>query len=404
MSNASNVNISGVEVAAIGGSALWFDENTSDSIAHGNYIHDLAAGGIRVGPGATCRNGTNANIEISNNVIGRGGLVFPDGTGILVHSAENITIAHNEIGFLSYTGISVGWCWEYRQLLHVGDHSVHHNYVHDLGTGAQRQLGDAMACFYTLGQQGSTEAHHNLCHDVSAYYTGGFGTSQDQASSGWDFHHNIIARTTGAGINQHYGTVNSVWNNVVAESNLASATLNNRGSVRTVPDPTLPNAFNCTRNIIYQSDPTAALFDDVIMDWTEVGGAAGGPANHSLWTVAFQDNVYYSKNESLRDLPVWGGCKHACETEFQLTFDEWQRGCGTDYKSALSPAGRNCSNDERGPQQDMRSLFADPLFANAAALNFTLLAGSPAFTLGFEKIDMSLVGPQASSWPSLTPP
>jgi hypothetical protein len=403
VTNASRVNVTGVEVTAVGGAAIWFDENVSDCVVQSNYIHDLAAGGVRVGTSKQCANGTNANIDISNNVIGRGGLVFPDGTGILIHAAENVTIAHNEIAYLSYTGVSVGWCWAYNLLTRVGDHLIHDNYVHHLGTGLQRQLGDAMACFYSLGHLGHTDVHHNVCSDVAAYYTGGFGTSQDQASSGYNFHHNIVARTSGAGVNQHYGTNNAVWNNVVADSNLASATLRNRGSVRTVPQANLPNEFNFTRNIIWQTNSTAALFDDVFLSWTDIGGDAGGPLNHSFWSVTFQNNVYFNPfNLTLPELPVWGGCK-SCQTPFQLTLSEWQRGCGTDWTSASSPAGRNCSGGNRGPLQDIRSVFADPLFADADNLNFSLLEGSPALSLGFEQIDVQTVGPQDSSWPSLTP-
>jgi len=36
-----------------------------------------------------------------------------------------------------------------------------------------------------------------------------------------------------------------------------------------------------------------------------------------------------------------------------------------------------------------------PQFADAAALNFTLLPGSPALALGFQQIDTSTVGPRA---------
>ncbi len=44
---------------------------------------------------------------------------------------------------------------------------------------------------------------------------------------------------------------------------------------------------------------------------------------------------------------------------------------------------------------DVGSAVADPLFADAAGLNFTLLAGSPALAMGFQQIDMSTVGPRA---------
>lgn len=45
------------------------------------------------------------------------------------------------------------------------------------------QLGDAMAAVYTLGVLNGTWVHHNLLHDVYAWYTGGYCLSQDQGSS-----------------------------------------------------------------------------------------------------------------------------------------------------------------------------------------------------------------------------
>ena len=40
-----------------------------------------------------------------------------------------------------------------------------------------------MAAVYTLGVLNGTWVHHNLLHDVYAWYTGGYCLSQDQGSS-----------------------------------------------------------------------------------------------------------------------------------------------------------------------------------------------------------------------------
>ena len=415
--NASGFSATLVEVAAVGGGAVWLDEGTVDSAVEGCHLHDLAAGGVRVGAAGVCGNGTVSNVSISNNRIGRGGAVFPDGTGVIVHNAFGVTVAHNEIAYLAYTGVSLGWCWSYVNQSRVGGHVVRDNWVHHLGTGLQRQLGDAMACFYSLGALAGSEVHHNLCHDVGAYYTGGFGTSQDQASSGLSIHHNVIARTTGAGLNQHYGVGNSLVNNVVAFSNHNSAAVNgttvNRGAVRSYAQANLPSTMHVERNILLQDDPSAAMMNDMYLPWVEVGGPHGGPAGHGAWALNFTRNVYWnSGNASLPSLPVWGGCQacgapRAPAAPLQLTFAEWQSGCGTDFASyAARAAAGNCSGGggaRRGPPQDVGSVFADPLFADAANLNFTLLPGSPAIELGFEPIDLSNVGPQGVPWPPLQP-
>lgn len=416
--NTSAFSASLVEVAAVGGAAVWLDEGTADSTVEGCHLHDLAAGGVRVGVGAlagVCSNGTVRNVSVSNNRIGRGGAVFPDGTGVIVHNAAGVVVAHNEIAYFSYTGVSLGWCWKYANQTRVGGHAVAANWVHHLGVGLQRQLGDAMACFYSLGELAGSEVHHNLCHDVGAYYTGGYGTSQDQASSGLHIHHNVIARTTGAGVNQHYGVGNSVVNNVVAFSNVNSSAVNgttvNRGAVRSYAQGNLPSTMHIERNIVLQDDPSAVLMNDIYLPWVDVGGAHGGPAGHGVWAFNFTNNLYWNPaNASLPALPVWGGCQvcgaSSALAPRQLTFAEWQSGCGTDFASyAARAAAGNCSGSgaRRGPPQDVGSIFADPLFADAMNLNFTLLPGSPALALGFEPIDLSDVGPQGVPWPPLQP-
>jgi hypothetical protein len=412
--NTSAFSASLVEVAAVGGSAVWLDESTVDSSVRGCYLHDLAAGGVRVGAANTCSNGTVKNVSVSNNRIGRGGAVFPDGTGVVVHNAESVAIANNEIAYFSYTGVSLGWCWSYTNQTRVGGHAVIANWVHHLGINKQRQLGDAMACFYSLGELAGSEVHHNLCHDVGAYYTGGYGTSQDQASSGLKIHHNVIARTTGAGVNQHYGVGNTVVNNVVAFSNFNSTAVNgstiNRGAVRSYAQANLPSTMHVELNIVLQDDARAVPMNDMYLPWVEVGGAHGGPAGHGAWALNFTRNLYWNPaNASLPALPVWGGCQECGApgaAPRQLTFAEWQSGCGTDFASykARAAAG-NCSDSgaRRGPPQDVGSVFADPLFADPENLNFTLLPGSPALALGFEPIDLSDLGPRGVPWPPLQP-
>jgi hypothetical protein len=400
--NSTSVTLACVDVSGAGGAAIWVDVGSSHVTVDSCYLHDLVAGGVRVAGAQTCANASVHDVTITNNNITRGGLVFPDGTGVLVAAASRINVSHNEVSFLSYTGISVGWCWNYNAT-DTGNHTISYNHVHDLGSGAQRQLGDAMACFYSLGALGETDVHHNLCHDVAAYYTGGFGTSQDQASSGWHFHDNIVARTTGAGQNQHYGLRNAFINNIFSESLYASATRNNNGTIRTFPQANLPNGYQSMRNIYYATDAAAGpMFNAGYPAWIDINpnASSGGPPGHQQWGYNFTSNLYYNRGlPHLDDEAAWGGCSGGCTpaegSGFQLTFAQWQGGCGTDYASA-TPHGEICSPGvHRGPPQDSGSLYADPNFANASALNFSLPPNSPAHAIEFIPIDVSEVGPVA---------
>ena len=89
---------------------------------------------------------------------------------------------------------------------------------------------------------------------------------------------------------------------------------------------------------------------------------------NGLRNMTWGSNVYYSlplASQSLDDLVFSISFEH-------LNFSQWQ----AEYK-------------------DETSVVADPLFADAANLNFTLLPGSPSLALGFTPIDTSTVGPRA---------
>jgi len=61
----------------------------------------------------------------------------------------------------------------------------------------------------------------------------------------------------------------------------------------------------------------------------------------------------------------------------------------------VSFAGQSLS-EWQAQSQDADSLVADPMFANPTSYDFTVLPGSPAWKMGWKKIDMSAVGPRAA--------
>jgi hypothetical protein len=77
-------------------------------------------------------------------------------------------------------------------------------------------------------------------------------------------------------------------------------------------------------------------------------------------TEMFDYNLYYNPDKTIDEIRF-----------SDWTFEEWKA---------------------RG--QDEHSLYTDPGFANPAKGDFTLSDDSPAFLLGFRRIDMSNVGPR----------
>jgi hypothetical protein len=165
LENTSHATFNRVTLSHHGQQALWITSNCSDINFNGGEIHDLGTGALRVGtlpkiPGSTKAvagdPAGNRRITLADSRLYDGGWVFPSGTAVLVHSdASEVVIEHNEIFNFSYTAISLGWSWTYQPQLLAGGHRVIKNRIHHLGF-PRREVGDAMACIYTLGQLNGT--------------------------------------------------------------------------------------------------------------------------------------------------------------------------------------------------------------------------------------------------------
>ncbi len=194
---------------------------------------------------------------------------------------------------------------------------------------------------------------------------------------------NVVYATKDAGFHQHYGTDNLITNNIFAFSSTlpcdpAVAGQCDRAAVRSSQhmdcyDPRHPtheagcnSSFTFTNNIVLLGAESlggapANATTSVFMTET----AYNQPSVNSLKNMTFAKNLYWSA--ALPD-PL---AALVFNTQFApLNFTQW---------AATRDAG---------------AALADPLFADAAAHNFTLLPGSPALALGFTNIDVSTVGPR----------
>ena len=206
-------------------------------------------------------------MAVLDSTLSDGGWVFPSGTAVLVHDdASAVRIEHNEITNFSYTAVSLGWTWSYaRRNSFAANHVVRKNRIHHLGY-PRRETGDAMACVYTLGQLNGTVIDGNVCHDVRAYMSGGYGLSQDQGSSNVVFTNNVCLRMTGSPHNTHYGVNLTYRNNVFYGGYWGSHTsIEPAGALRTSPS-TVPG--NCASTVFATACPDQiTLEQNLIGQW-----------------------------------------------------------------------------------------------------------------------------------------
>jgi hypothetical protein len=198
----TSVRFDQCDIAGVGDYAVWVNKGSRDVALMSCQLHDLGTGGVRVGvnthnndnlplgkecvfdqSSSSCKV-TEAtavlDVLVHNCTITSGGHVFRSGTPVFVQQAQAVNITHNDIGNFPYAAISLGWNWNYYNQSFSGGHNVVKNHLHDFGSLRSSALGDAMACVYTLGRQSGTYVGYNLCHDVYAFYTGGYCLSQDQ--------------------------------------------------------------------------------------------------------------------------------------------------------------------------------------------------------------------------------
>ncbi len=325
---ARNCVVEGCEIAHLGTYAAWLRFGSQDCRIARNDIHDLGAGGVRLGEQSDPKTEaeTAQRNTVDNNLIHDGGKIDPGAVGVWIGRTSYNTVSHNEICDLYYTGVSVGWSWGYSPTS-AHDNIVEFNHIHDIGRGV---LGD-MGGIYCLGVSPGTVIRNNLVHDVYDHHTGSLAIYTDEGSSGITIENNIGYGTTYANFHQHYGRENIVRNNIWAlgkDFQLSRARQEEHIS------------FTFERNIVY--------FDNGKL-------LKGGWTNDKF---VMDNNLYWDTSHPQGDF-MFG----------DATLAQWQA---------------------RG--HDQHSLIADPKFVNPAKFDFRLKPDSPAFKLGFVPIDTGKIG------------
>lgn len=323
------------EFAHLGGYAIELGRGCTGNVIEHGAIHDLGAGGIKIGETAIPAHAydTNSANIVRDCDIGDGGHLFHSAIGVWIGQSPDNQVVHNAIHDFLYTGISVGWTWGYGPSAARGEriegNRVHHIGVRADGTGPW--LSD-LGGIYTLGIQPGTVVAGNFFHDVAAFRYGGWGIYFDEGTSEVHAERNVVARTTHGGFHQHYGRDNVVDNNVFAEGRDAQVQRTRQEDHR---------SFSFTRNVVV---------------WSRGELFAG---NLSDLHFEFDHNVYW------RTPPG--------EIRFGApSFAQWQDG-----------------------GMDRASRIADPGFVDPERDDFRLRDDSPARALGIASLDVRAAGPRA---------
>jgi len=308
---------------------------------------DLGAGGVWMGSRLDCR-GNGSKIErkilypdrpdstafnlVSNCTVSAAGLFNPEATGIIIGHCSDTKVVHNDIHDIYYTGISCGFVWGYAGSV-AQRNEIAYNLVYDLGKGTM----DDMAGIYTLGASYGTRVHHNVVHDVRCFGVGGHGLYTDEGTEGVVMEDNIVWNTTNGAFHQHYGVENYIRNNVFGQNDGYESVW-----LGAVERKGVACSVHFCNNIVF----------------TDKGRLVSEPPGVGVAGVRAH-NVWYSPEGV--DAKMFN---------YRLSWNDWLR---------------------RG--REIGSVFADPLFVDAAKHDYRLRPESPALKLGFKPIDVSTVGP-----------
>ena len=301
-----------------------------------NTFRHLGGGGIKVNGGAFgCEKVQETHdICIAQNSISHGGLKHAASCGVLIKHAYNVTVSHNDIGYLYYTGISVGWVWGYQNSM-TRQNLIEYNHVHHIGQG---KLSD-MGAIYFLGKQPGTVVRNNLVHDVYGFRYGGTGIYTDEGSSYITIENNIVYNVQSTGFNQHYGKHNTLRNNIVCKCG---------GCVRhSLPEDHI--GFIAEHNIFITDDKPFYGY-----------GTSGRPCEQFIM-IQGNHNLFFDTSDN--------HCFHNTAGVVH-TLEQAQQALGLENAS----------------------LYAAPKFVDYDNNDFRLLPDSSAYALGFQDIDISAIG------------
>ena len=347
--HARSCAVIGGSVERVGGYGISFGAGSRGNLVSGVALRDLGAGAVRSGGDidASSAEFNRAN-EVSDCTAERGGQVYRGAVALLFQHGSHNVIAHNEIRDFPYSGVSVGWMWDYLASPSEGNQIVG-NHIHDLGQGRLNDMGGV----YLLGIAPGTVVRGNHIHDIECQNYGGWGIYLDEGSSHVVIEGNLVHDTSSQCFHQHFGREVIVRDNVWAHG---------RNGQVSITRPEAHTSFTFLRNIVVGSGTPAFVGTPGARD---VRGFGVDSDLNLFWDASPLPGAIRTAN-AVRPVGPDGS------VGFEITEaldDEW---------AALG--------------RDHHSVTADPQFTT----DFHVAAESPAHALGIRVPDVSGAGPRES--------
>lgn len=221
VNSANDIDFVACDFRHLGSAGLDYVYGTKGGTVDRCTFSDIAGNGIVVGSFSPRAHETHIPYDptdrrevctfqhIRNNLVTGIGNEDWGSVGILAGYVADITIEHNEISEVPYTGISLGWGWT-QTVNCMRNNVVHANHIHHYGMHTYDTAG-----IYTLGSQPKSYITENYVHSI---YTPGYAHDPnhwfylytDEGSSFFTVRDN---RTEGEKFFQNANGPGNVWEN-----------------------------------------------------------------------------------------------------------------------------------------------------------------------------------------------
>ncbi len=166
------------------------------------------------------------NTTIRNNLITRVGLDMFDSPGIVATYTNGTIIDHNEISYLPYSGISLGWGWSNEEssnntaaMNDLGDAQVTNNYIHDVC-----KTNYDGGAFYSLGWNEGTVVSGNHIHNSgNGENRGEISIYLDEGSCYMELYNNVVSGQSAYWQQMYYSNIHdNNWHDNYYDSSIPS--------------------------------------------------------------------------------------------------------------------------------------------------------------------------------------
>lgn len=215
--NAHHIRVERNVFAQMAMTGLDFISGTNDDMIQGNIFTDLGAAGIMIGKfsqddeteihiayNPADKNEICTRDTIKNNYIHHVTTESQGSVGIGGGYPRDIVIEHNEVAYMNYSGISVGFGWTKDKTAMTNNH-INWNYIHHVS-----QLLADCGPIYTLSNQGeSGEIQHNYITNIKGSEWADYWVLPiylDEGSSGFEVAYNVYKDAPGGNASNQAGT------------------------------------------------------------------------------------------------------------------------------------------------------------------------------------------------------